>query len=82
MDHESACGGGRVDGLMETAKVDASFGEVVDGGHEMREGASVISGRYHRDLRQFIAWKYSIALTTMQPSIGLQAEGLLKDTRR
>ena len=37
MDHESACGGGRVDGLMETAKVDASFGEVVDGGHEMRE---------------------------------------------
>ena len=24
----------------ETAKVDASFGEVVDGGHEMREGAT------------------------------------------
>lgn len=40
VDHESAGGGRSVDGLMETAKVDASAGEVVDGGHEMREGAS------------------------------------------
>ena len=33
-------GGGGVDGLVEAAKVDASAGEVVDGGHEVWEGAS------------------------------------------
>ena len=40
MDHESAGGGGGVDGLVEAAEVDASPGEGVDGGHEVREGAS------------------------------------------
>ena len=40
MDHEAACGGGGVDGLVEAAEVDASAGEVVDGGHEVWEGAS------------------------------------------
>ena len=40
MDHESAGGGGGVDGFVEAAEVDASAGEVVDGGHEMREEAS------------------------------------------
>lgn len=40
MDHEATCGGCGVDGLVEAAKVDAAPGEVVDGGHEMRQGAS------------------------------------------
>ena len=40
VDHEAACGGGRVDGLVEAAKVDASAGEVVDGVHEVGQGAS------------------------------------------
>ena len=40
VDHESAGGGGGVDRLVEAAKVDAAIGEVVDGGHEVWEGAS------------------------------------------
>lgn len=40
VDHEAAGGGGGVDGFVEAAEVDAAFGEVVDGGHEMRERAS------------------------------------------
>ena len=40
VDHEAAGGGCCVDGLVEAAEVDASTGEVVNGGHEMRERAS------------------------------------------
>ena len=40
VDHEAAGGGRSVDGLVQALQVDASAGEVVDGGHEMREGAS------------------------------------------
>ena len=39
VDHEAAGGGCGVDCLVQALQVDASFGEVVDGVHEMREGA-------------------------------------------
>ena len=40
VDHEAACGGCGVDGLVQALQVDAAPGEVVDGGHEVWEGAS------------------------------------------
>ena len=40
MDHESAGGGGGIDRLVQALQVDAAIGEVVDGSHEVGQGAS------------------------------------------
>lgn len=40
VDHEPARGGGGVDRLVQALQVDASPGEGVDGGHEMRQRTS------------------------------------------